>query len=76
MGQYADQRAHDVAWMTAAEREAHGRYASHVVVDLRDGYTFWRDSSGRLFTAAEAAAFAAVRNEDRPDYRVFALVAV
>jgi hypothetical protein len=80
MGQYADQRAHDVAWMTAAEREAHGRYASHVVVDLHDGYTFWNGSDGELFTAATAAAFAAGRNSEmKPEhraYRVFALVAV
>ncbi len=29
-GTYADQRAHDVAWMTAAEREAAGAGAHYV----------------------------------------------
>lgn len=46
---------------------------SVVVVDTRDGYTFWRDASGDLFTAESAHRFAAVRNGDRPDFGVYSL---
>jgi hypothetical protein len=55
-------------------------YASHVVVDTQDGYTFAKGADGNLFTAATAAAFAAQRNaEMKPQYRsyqVFALTPV
>lgn len=36
MTEYADQRAHDVAWMTAAEREALDRAAAHVYAEAQD----------------------------------------
>ncbi len=53
-------------------------FASHVVVDTIDGYTFRAGSDGVLFTEATATAFAAERNaEMKPQYRsyqVFALV--
>ena len=54
------------------------RYATHVVVDTQDGYTFAKGSDGELFGEATATAFAAARNaEMKPEYRtyrVFALV--
>jgi hypothetical protein len=54
-------------------------HASHVVVDERDGYTFWAGADGQLFTEQTAATFAAGRNaEMKPEHRtytVYALVA-
>lgn len=53
-------------------------HASHVTVDTLDGYTFWRDANGEMFTGATAQAFAEQRNAERkPEYRsyqVFSLV--
>ena len=53
------------------------RHATHVVVDGHDGWTFWKDADGSLFTGQTAAAFAGQRNaEMKPEhraYRVFAL---
>lgn len=53
-------------------------YASHVVVDTHDGYTFAKGADGELFDAETAAAFADQRNaEMKPEhqlYEVFALV--
>jgi hypothetical protein len=54
-------------------------HASHVVVDTRDGYTFWKDADGELFTLDTAHRFAMVRNHELIDptqYHVFALVEV
>ena len=53
---YADQYAHDVFWMTAAEREAHARH-QHCVAPEDDGGPWdtctrcgtpvrWRDAAG------------------------------
>lgn len=36
---------------------------THVVVDTRDGYVFWRDGSGELLTADSAAKLADKRND-------------
>lgn len=56
-----------------------GNAATHVVVDERDGYTFWRDHAGVLFDGEAARGFASARNAGmKPEharYRVFALVA-
>jgi hypothetical protein len=53
-------------------------HASHVVVDEHDGYTFWRDGFGQLFTLDSAKDFAEKRNgEMKPEhqlYKVYALV--
>jgi hypothetical protein len=43
-----------------------------VVVDAHDGYTFWRDADGDLFTVASAQTFAAHRNaEMKPEHAVY-----
>lgn len=59
-------------------RREPGRVAAAVVVDTKDGYTFWRGSDGVLFTAGTAEQFATHRNaEMKPEhrsYRVYALV--
>lgn len=57
--------------------------ASHVVVDTRDGYMFWRDRNGKHFDSAGARQFADQRNaeytdpvykREQPVYQVFALI--
>ena len=52
-------------------------HATHVVVDTRDGYTFWRNPKGVLFDEHEAVLFAQTRNAGLPPklriYHVFAL---
>lgn len=51
-------------------------HATHVVVDITDGYTFWRGADSILFTESTAKEFALKRNEamERKSYRVFRLV--
>jgi hypothetical protein len=48
---------------------------THVVVDLLDGYTFYRDIHDGAFTEKTAWAFAVQRNKvsTRPTYQVYAL---
>jgi hypothetical protein len=52
--------------------------ASHVVVDTRDGYIFWRGADGKLFTQETACAYARMahtydKKGSRNSYRVFEL---
>lgn len=48
------------------------RRATHVVVDTKDGYTFWAGSDGELFDCTSAAAFAANRNAAmKPEHRSY-----
>lgn len=43
-----------------------------VVVDAHDGYVFWRDAAGELFTVEAAQEFAEHRNaEMKPQYQKF-----
>jgi hypothetical protein len=49
-------------------------HPTSVVVDTRDGYTYYRDANGRLFDLDAARRFADIRNETEWDrYQVFAL---
>jgi len=51
---------------------------THVVVDTRDGYTWFMGEDGRPMVEATAGRFATKRNDELPrerqTYRVFALV--
>jgi hypothetical protein len=52
-------------------------HASHVVVDESDGYMFWRDHDGELFTEETARRFADLRNSDRmPQHRRYVVYRV
>ena len=52
-------------------------HATHVVVDTRDGYTFWNDSTGQLFDQARATSFAGQRNAERkPEHRTYQVFAL
>lgn len=65
----------DEAISTVIERKDHAvKYARWVVVDTIDGYMFWQDSTGALFTKESATAFARVRNDERkPQSQTYAL---
>lgn len=54
---------------------------THVVVDQRDGYVFWRSADRQLFTHMTAQQFASSRNAELKNppqhfttYKVFQLV--
>ena len=40
------------------------KYATHIVVDTKDGYSFWAGADGNLFTLETATAFARERNRE------------
>lgn len=66
------------AQLQAAQRMTDGeRVPEAVVIDDRDGYTFWRgaENDGALFTVDAAQRFAATRNAEleHDHYRVYAL---
>lgn len=51
--------------------------ASHVVVDTRDGHTWWKDASGQLLTLETASEMAARYNgECKPECRTYAVAAL
>lgn len=63
-----------VVYKAIKKGEAEQMHATSVVVDTRDGYTFWKDANGQLFNIDTARRFADIRNETEWDrYQVFAL---
>lgn len=51
--------------------------ATHVVVDSRDGYTWWRDINGNLFTEETANAWAKMVNDEMiPEARTYVVRAL
>lgn len=51
------------------------RAATHVVIDTRGGFIFWRDEYGQEFNTVRAIEFAHARNQMlvQPTYRALAL---
>jgi hypothetical protein len=53
------------------------RHATHVVVDTKDGYTFWKGGDGELFRYEGAREFAEHRNaEMKPEHRSYLVFAL
>lgn len=52
------------------------KFPTHVAVDTRDGYVFYRGQDGELFNSDSARKFADKRNAElkQPTYYVFGLV--
>lgn len=63
--------------MTTADPDAPDRHATHVVVDGRDGTTFYRDSTGQLLDRGSAETLADGINAGcKPGYRTYRVYAL